>query len=134
MTGRSVRSSRSNTTKRAPFDPTQNGGQVQVRRRIVLDKPAPTLPRSVVKEERAGYDDAELHHECGDTGAFAERVKFNALLIYSVLFTFLVYLSVAHMVWGKGGYWHAYLAGVVPVLDFAGGAVVHITTGVSALV
>lgn len=42
--------------------------------------------------------------------------------------------TVAHMVWGKGGYWHAYLGGVVPVLDFAGGAVVHITTGVSALV
>ena len=42
--------------------------------------------------------------------------------------------TVAHMVWGKGGYWHAYLGGVVPVLDFAGGAVVHIATGVSVLV
>lgn len=105
-----------------------------MRRQIVLEKSAPTLTRSVVKEERVGYDDAELHHDGGDTGAFAERVKFNALLIYSVLWTFLVYLSVAHMVWGKGGYWHAYLGGVVPVLDFAGGAVVHITTGVSALV
>ena len=68
------------------------------------------------------------------TGAFAERVKFNALLVYSVLWAFLVYFPVAHMVWGTGGFLNAYHGGVVPVFDFAGGTVVHITTGVSALV
>lgn len=68
------------------------------------------------------------------TGAFAERVKFNALLVYSVLWSFLVYFPVAHMVWGQGGYLNAFLGGTIPVLDFAGGTVVHITTGVSALV
>ena len=68
------------------------------------------------------------------TGAFAERVKFNALLVYSVLWAFLVYFPVAHMVWGRGGFLNAYNGGVVPVFDFAGGTVVHITTGVSALV
>ncbi len=68
------------------------------------------------------------------TGAFAERVKFNALLVYSILWAFLVYFPVAHMVWGKGGFLNAYLGGTVPVFDFAGGTVVHITTGISALV
>ena len=68
------------------------------------------------------------------TGAFAERVKFNALLIYSILWAFLVYFPVAHMVWGKGGFLNAFSGGAVPVLDFAGGTVVHITTGISALV
>lgn len=68
------------------------------------------------------------------TGAFAERVKFSSLLVYSVLWAFLVYFPVAHMVWGKGGFLNAFAGGVVPVLDFAGGTVVHITTGISALV
>jgi Amt family ammonium transporter len=68
------------------------------------------------------------------TGAFAERVKFNALLIYSILWAFLVYFPMAHMVWGKGGFLNPFLGGTVPMLDFAGGTVVHITTGISALV
>jgi Amt family ammonium transporter len=68
------------------------------------------------------------------TGAYAERVKFNALLVYSIAWAFLVYFPVAHMVWGKGGYFNAYLGGAIPVFDFAGGTVVHITTGISALV
>ncbi len=68
------------------------------------------------------------------TGAFAERVKFSSLLVYSILWAFLVYFPVAHMVWGTGGYLNAFLGGAVPVLDFAGGTVVHITTGISALV
>ncbi|MBM3783828.1 MAG: ammonium transporter [Acidobacteria bacterium] len=68
------------------------------------------------------------------TGAFAERVKFNALLVYSVLWMFLVYFPVAHMIWGKGGFLNAYLGGSIPVFDFAGGIVVHVTTGISALV
>ena len=68
------------------------------------------------------------------TGAFAERVRFNAMVLFSVLWMFLVYIPVAHMVWGKGGFLNAFLGGRVPVFDFAGGTVVHITSGFSALV
>lgn len=67
-------------------------------------------------------------------GAFAERMRFNAMVIFSVLWLFLVYFPTAHMVWGKGGFLNAFLGGTVPVLDFAGGTVVHITSGFSALV
>jgi len=65
-------------------------------------------------------------------GAFAERMKFSAMLLFSVLWALLVYSPVAHMVWGVGGLLNA--AGSHPCLDFAGGTVVHITSGVSALV
>ena len=67
-------------------------------------------------------------------GAFAERVRFNAMLLFSVLWLFIVYVPVAHMVWGKGGFLNAFAGGVVPVFDFAGGTVVHITSGFSALI
>src|SRR5579871_5974700 len=67
-------------------------------------------------------------------GAFAERMKFSAMLLFTVLWTFLVYDPMAHMVWGKGGLLNASLGGRFPTLDFAGGTVVHITSGVSALV
>ena len=67
-------------------------------------------------------------------GAFAERVQFKAMVAFSVLWMFLVYFPVAHMVWGQGGFLNAFLGGKVPVLDFAGGTVVHITSGFSALV
>jgi ammonium transporter, Amt family len=67
-------------------------------------------------------------------GAFAERVRFHAMLIFSVLWMFLVYFPMAHMVWGKGGLLNPFLGGKVPVFDFAGGTVVHITSGFSALV
>jgi len=66
-------------------------------------------------------------------GAFAERVHFKATLIFSVIWMFLVYFPVAHMVWGKGGFLNAFSGGTIPVLDFAGGTVVHITSGFSAL-
>jgi len=68
------------------------------------------------------------------TGAFAERMKFSAMALFMALWSFLVYDPMAHMVWGKGGLLNATLGGRVPVLDFAGGTVVHITSGVSALV
>ena len=68
------------------------------------------------------------------TGAFAERMKFSAMVVFMVLWTFLVYDPMAHMVWGKGGLLNASLGGRFPTLDFAGGTVVHITSGVSALV
>jgi len=62
------------------------------------------------------------------TGAIVERVKFSALLIFSLLWLTVVYCPVAHWVWGDGG-WLAKLG----VLDFAGGSVVHLNAGVSAL-
>jgi ammonium transporter, Amt family len=68
------------------------------------------------------------------SGAFAERMRFSAMLLFSVLWLLIVYLPMAHMVWGKGGMLNAFLGGSVPCLDFAGGTVVHITSGFSALV
>ncbi|OGO20522.1 MAG: ammonia channel protein [Chloroflexi bacterium RBG_16_50_11] len=62
------------------------------------------------------------------TGAIVERVKFGALLVFSALWLTIVYLPTAHWVWGSGG-WLAKLG----ALDFAGGTVVHINAGVSAL-
>jgi ammonium transporter, Amt family len=68
------------------------------------------------------------------TGAFAERMKFSAMAAFLVLWSIIVYSPMAHMVWGKGGLLNAALGGRFPTLDFAGGTVVHITSGVSALV
>jgi Amt family ammonium transporter len=68
------------------------------------------------------------------TGAFAERMKFSAMVVFMLLWSVLVYDPMAHMVWGKGGLLNAALGGRFPTLDFAGGTVVHITSGVSALV
>jgi Amt family ammonium transporter len=68
------------------------------------------------------------------TGAFAERMKFSAMVIFMIAWSALVYSPMAHMVWGKGGLLNASLGGRFPTLDFAGGTVVHITSGVSALV
>ena len=68
------------------------------------------------------------------TGAFAERMKFSAMALFMILWSILVYDPMAHMVWGKGGLLNAALGGRFPTLDFAGGTVVHITSGVSALV
>ena len=67
------------------------------------------------------------------TGAFAERMKFSAMLAFTVLWSLFVYAPLAHMVWGKGGLFNATLGGAFPALDFAGGTVVHISSGVSAL-
>jgi Amt family ammonium transporter len=63
------------------------------------------------------------------TGAFAERKRFKAFVIFSLLWATLVYDPVAHWVWSAGGWLHS-----LGTLDFAGGTVVHITSGVSALV
>jgi Amt family ammonium transporter len=62
-------------------------------------------------------------------GAFVERMRFGAVLLFSLLWVLLVYVPVAHWVWGGGG-WLAERG----VLDFAGGLVVHLTAGISALV
>ena len=61
-------------------------------------------------------------------GAFAERVKFGAICIFSVLWFTFVYLPACHMIWGGG------ILGQAGVIDFAGGLVVHTTCGVGALV
>jgi Amt family ammonium transporter len=68
------------------------------------------------------------------SGAFAERMKFSAMALFMVLWSIVVYSPMAHMVWGKGGLLNASLGGRFPTLDFAGGTVVHVTSGVSALV
>lgn len=68
------------------------------------------------------------------SGAVAERVKFKAYLLFMVLWTIVVYLPLCHMMWGKGGLFNWANGGKIPVLDFAGGTVVHISSGVSALV
>ncbi len=62
------------------------------------------------------------------TGAFAERMKFGALVMFAGLWALVVYCPIAHWLWGGG-----WLAGI-GALDFAGGAVVHISSGVSALI
>jgi Amt family ammonium transporter len=68
------------------------------------------------------------------SGAFAERMKFSAMIVFTTLWSLLVYFPMAHMVWGKGGLLNAFSGGTIPCFDFAGGTVVHITSGVSALV
>ncbi|HYL38475.1 MAG TPA: ammonium transporter [Bryobacteraceae bacterium] len=67
------------------------------------------------------------------SGAFAERMKFSAMLLFMTLWSLIVYFPLAHMVWGKGGLLNAFLGGKIPTFDFAGGTVVHISSGVSAL-
>ena len=62
------------------------------------------------------------------TGTFAERMKFSAFIFFTLLWATLVYDPLAHWVWGKGGW-----LGSLGTLDFAGGTVVHISSGVSAL-
>jgi len=62
------------------------------------------------------------------TGAVVERIKFSSLLVFAMLWFTLVYCPVTHWVWGAGGWLNK-----LGVIDFAGGIVVHITAGVSAL-
>ncbi|MCY3019022.1 MAG: ammonium transporter [Planctomycetota bacterium] len=74
------------------------------------------------------------------SGAYAERMKFSGMVVFTVLWSTFIYFPLAHMVWGKGGLFNWALpdaagkTALVPVLDFAGGTVVHISSGVSALV
>jgi Amt family ammonium transporter len=68
------------------------------------------------------------------SGAYAERIKFSAMVLFTILWATIIYFPLAHMVWGKGGLFNWALGGKIPTLDFAGGTVVHISSGVSALV
>ncbi len=63
------------------------------------------------------------------TGAFAERIKFSTFVVFTLLWATLVYDPIAHWVWGKDGWLHN-----LGALDFAGGTVVHMSSGMSALV
>jgi len=63
-------------------------------------------------------------------GAFVERMKFSAVLLFTTMWNLIVYTPICHMVWGGAGGWFADMG----VQDFAGGIVVHITAGVGALV
>jgi Amt family ammonium transporter len=69
-------------------------------------------------------------------GAIAERMKFSAILVFMTLWMFLVYFPMAHMIWGgtgmMNGVWNA--DAKIPAIDFAGGTVVHMTSGWSALI
>ncbi|HDO36752.1 MAG TPA: ammonium transporter [Nitrospirae bacterium] len=63
------------------------------------------------------------------TGAFAERIKFSAVIIFTVLWTTFVYSPIAHWVWGGG-----WIGTKIGALDFAGGTVVHINSAIAAIV
>lgn len=64
-------------------------------------------------------------------GAFAERMKFSAMLLFMALWSIIVYTPICHMVWGGDG---SYLGSIWGALDYAGGTVVHINAGIAALV
>ena len=65
------------------------------------------------------------------SGAFAERMKFSAMVVFTILWATVVYFPMAHMVWAADGLMYE---GALPCLDFAGGTVVHASSGISALV
>lgn len=65
------------------------------------------------------------------TGAFAERLKFKALVVFTLLWSTFVYSPICHWVWAMDGWLYSYNGGA---LDFAGGTVVHISSGIAALV
>ena len=71
-------------------------------------------------------------------GAFAERMKFSTMVVFSVLWSTLIYCPLAHWIWGGGvlafGSPHAARLGTGGAIDFAGGTVIHLSSGVSALV
>jgi len=94
--------------------------------KVSVSEIAPTIPESVFIMFQMTF---AIITPALITGAFAERMKFSALLIFITLWSIFVYAPVAHWVWEPGG-WLAMRG----VLDFAGGTVVHINAGVSGLV
>ncbi|MFA7526020.1 MAG: ammonium transporter, partial [Acidithiobacillus sp.] len=87
---------------------------------------APTIPESVYMTFQMTF---AIITPALIVGAFAERMKFSALLWFTGLWSLLVYAPIAHMVWGPGGWLAA-----DGVLDYAGGTVVHINAGIAGLV
>jgi Amt family ammonium transporter len=94
--------------------------------KVSVSEIAPTIPESVFMMFQMTF---AIITPALITGAFAERMKFSALLIFISLWSLFVYSPVAHWVWEPSG-WLAARG----ILDFAGGTVVHINAGVSALV
>jgi Amt family ammonium transporter len=92
---------------------------------------APTIPHTTWMIYQAMFAVITPALICG---AYAERMKFSSMLTFSILWLLVVYCPMAHMVWGKGGLLNAWSGGKFPAIDFAGGTVVHISSGVSALV
>jgi Amt family ammonium transporter len=86
---------------------------------------APTIPASVFMIYQAMF---AIITPVLITGAFADRMKFSTFIVFTLLWTTLVYDPIAHWVWGTGGWLHE-----LGALDFAGGLVVHISAGLSAL-
>jgi len=93
---------------------------------MTVDSLAGTIPESVFMTFQMTF---AIITPALITGAFADRMKFSALLWFIGLWLILVYAPIAHMVWGPGGY-----LGADGVLDFAGGTVVHINAGIAGLV
>ena len=91
-----------------------------------LAGPAPTIPESVFMTFQMTFAIITPALICG---AFADRMKFSAMMWFMGLWSLLVYSPIAHWVWGPGGF-----LGGLGVLDFAGGTVVHINAGVAGLV
>jgi Amt family ammonium transporter len=87
---------------------------------------APTIPESVYMTFQMTF---AIITPALIVGAFAERMKFSALLWFTGLWSLLVYAPIAHMVWGPGGWLSS-----DGVLDYAGGTVVHINAGIAGLV
>jgi Amt family ammonium transporter len=92
---------------------------------------APTIPHTTWMVYQAMFAVITPALICG---AYAERMKFKSMLLFSMIWLLVIYCPMAHMVWGKGGLLNAWTGGRFPALDFAGGTVVHISSGVSALV
>ncbi len=98
---------------------------------ITMDKPysiagaTPTIPEYVYMMYQMSF---AIITPALITGAFAERFKFSALLLFTALWSLIVYAPIAHWVWGGG------FLGSLGVMDFAGGTVVHINAGVAGLV
>ena len=92
---------------------------------IVVDSRAGDIPETVFSAFQMTF---AIITPALVVGAFVERIKFSAMLLFSVLWTLLVYFPVANWVWGGG--W----LGQMGLIDFAGGTVVHVTAGVAALV
>jgi len=92
---------------------------------------APTIPHTVWMAFQMMFAVITPALMCG---AYAERIKFSSMLVFSTAWLLLVYCPLAHMVWGKGGLLSASFGGSIPAMDFAGGTVVHVSAGVSALV
>ena len=92
---------------------------------LTVNDLAPTIPESVFVMFQMTF---AIITPALVVGAFAERMKFSAMCLFTVLWLTFVYLPACHMVWGGG------LLGTWGVMDFAGGLVVHLTCGVGALV